>query len=154
MSLSAKPKKQKQRNQVNNSQIVYRKAEGVSDIHFVVNSWTRSLWKHNQHVKNFPELHHERIIQILHHAKVMFACDAQDPDVIFGYVVWEPNLTHWIYVKYPMRRMKVATNLLIRIDEEALKQYSHTSPMGDKFLVKKYKSKYNSYILERYKNEN
>jgi hypothetical protein len=107
-----------------------------------------------QHVKDFPELHHKRIIAILQHAKVMFACDAQDPDVIFGYVVWEPDLTHWIYVKYPMRRMRVATNLLKRIDAEALKQYSHSSPMGDKFFVNKFKSKYNSYIHERFQDEN
>lgn len=150
MKMSVKQKQLKKQSLVSNSLIVYRKAEGVSDIHFVVNSWTRSLWKHYQHVKDFPKLHHERIVQILQHANVMFACDLHDPSVIFGYVVWEPDVLHWVYVKHPIRRMKVATNLLIRIDEKALKQHSHFTPMGNTFVIKKHNSKYNPYILERW----
>jgi hypothetical protein len=130
--------------------VIFRRAESPSDIHFIVNSWTRSLWKHQQHVKDFPILHQRRITAILENAKVMLACDSTDPSVIFGYVVWEPDVLHWVYVKHAFRKLSLCRSMLSQIDQSATKQHSHTTPSGEKAVLNASGSLYNSYILERY----
>ena len=45
---------------------------------------------------------------------VWVACNPDDPDQIFGYLVGEPRVLHYIYVKAPFRRNGIARKLVAR----------------------------------------
>lgn len=50
-------------------------------------------------------------------ANVTIACDGDDPDQLFGFVVHElVAMVHWVYVKAPFRRMGIARKMLEPIE--------------------------------------
>ena len=43
--------------------------------------------------------------------KIVVAADLDDPTVIFGFIVAEPGVVHWVHVKHIMRRQGLAAAL-------------------------------------------
>ena len=43
--------------------------------------------------------------------KVLIACDKQDPNTIFGYLVYEPDVLHYVVVKEAFWSLGIATTL-------------------------------------------
>jgi len=92
---------------------------------FIYSSWLNSSWLHNLHdIKKTLFFQNEKrdIAEILKSSKAIIACDPQTPQFIYGYIVFnrldkETLIIHYIYVKEPLRRFKIA-NMLI---EEARK---------------------------------
>lgn len=51
------------------------------------------------------------IDHILEKAKVVVACMASDHNVILGYLIWEPSIIHYCFVKQAFRRLGIAKAL-------------------------------------------
>lgn len=60
----------------------------------------------------FREQHATITRIILRGATVLVAHPEGDPDVIVGYVIAEPGVLHWVYVKEAFRMMGVARTML------------------------------------------
>lgn len=131
---------------------VYRQME-AADIPFIIDSWTRSLWRSFQYIPNFREYQHARISAILSHGTTLLACHPENPEIIYGYAVWEADVLHWLYVKYPLRRFGLCKEMLSRIPYQAKFYHSVATPAGEKAIIGKINSLYNPFILERYVNE-
>lgn len=58
------------------------------------------------------------VASVLSRARVTIACNPRDPDQIFGYVVWEPSVVHYVYVKYGFRRDFIAYDLVAHVFPE------------------------------------
>lgn len=125
------------------------RAATADDLNFIYDSWCKSLWPEFQHVNQFRDLQGYRIKKILDYSSALVACDVEDPSIIFGYVVFELDLLHWIYVKYPFRKMGLATDMLKNIPYTALFYHSHRNKAG-KHLARKMNSRFNPFVLERY----
>jgi len=89
------------------------------DMNFILNSWKKSFrgsrgeWKNRQY---FAEAN-RRIMRIMNRLpKIRIACDPLDPKHIFGWIVAEPPVLHYIYVKNVFRRAGVAQTLLATVD--------------------------------------
>lgn len=97
------------------------------DHNMVYSSWLQSnrnaaLYALVPNTVYFHEFH--KIIEsILEKGAVFVACDKEDPDQIFGYVVTEYSdiddtlVVHWIYVKHPFRNNGVAQSLMTHVKE-------------------------------------
>lgn len=127
-----------------------------ADVSFIFNSWLRSF-RDSPAVVAVPNSiyygrHHKVISDILEssYSQVLVACDPDDDDKLYGYVVAEffpdVNVIHWVYCKQPWRRKHIGTALVEQIlgDSELPVQYSHFT----RFLKKidpKIKMTYNPY---------
>ena len=58
----------------------------------------------------FPR-HHKVIEDILERSEVRVACNLNDEDHVYGYMVWEGEILHWIYVKAPFRGLGIGQML-------------------------------------------
>ena len=45
---------------------------------------------------------------LLEQAEVLIACDKEEPDVIFGYLIYEPGIVHYAFTKLAFRRLHIA----------------------------------------------
>ena len=102
---------------------------GGREAGFVLDSWTRAvardpIWRAevgNRGVARTPippslSLYYHDIIlkKILTNCTLLVACDPEDPDVIWGYVAFDPKdpVLHFVYVKGAFRRMGIGTRLM------------------------------------------
>ena len=102
---------------------------GGREAGFVLDSWTRAvardpIWRSevgNRGVARTPippslSLYYHDIIlkKILANCTLLVACDPEDPDVIWGYVAFDPKdpVLHFVYVKGAFRRMGIGTRLM------------------------------------------
>lgn len=74
------------------------------------------------------------ISKILPRSKIRIACLKEDPEVIIGYSVYEPDRIHWIYVKEDWRRIGLAKDLL----PEKMSSYSHVTKLALEIIQKKF----------------
>ena len=97
------------------------------ELGFVYDSWTRavardSIWHPNvgkRGVARTPvppslSLHYHDITlkKLLPKCTLLSACDPDDVDVILGYICFEPDVLHFVYVKGGFRRMGIGGRLL------------------------------------------
>lgn len=86
-----------------------------SDRAFVAKSWANGARKYYPHV---PRDSYRRGIDRLidrsfARSDVSLLCDRDDPEQLFGFIVYEqPDRLHWVYVKHPFRREGLARQLL------------------------------------------
>ena len=102
---------------------------GGRETGFVLDSWSRAvardpIWRvevGRRGVARTPippslSLYYHDIIlkKILTNCTLLVACDPEDPDVIWGYVAFDPKdpVLHFVYVKGAFRRMGIGTRLL------------------------------------------
>lgn len=115
--------------------IVYRDAT-QDDVGFILSSWLKSAgdawqtlktsdaaqWKGVQ-VGWFADVPHrftrQAVAEILERrtTRAIVACDGEDPTVIFGFVVAEPDerIVHWCHVKHALRRNGIAADMMTRM---------------------------------------
>ena len=122
-----------------------------NDVSFVYATWLKS-YKYDSPLTKFTKSElfynqHQKILdRLLLKAKVNVACDQNDEDLIFGYIVFEPHVIHYIYVKEPFRGYGIATKLLEAI--EGSYQASHlTYSLLDLWSAKKINCEFNPYLL-------
>lgn len=109
-----------------------------SDINFIKASWLRSyrygsLFAQGITNEIYYLFHAQLIVRLLDRgASVLVACDINDPNVVFGFLVSEPGVAHFAYVKRPFRRL----GILRRLHEESglgtAFSYTHHMPFCDK----------------------
>ena len=95
--------------------IAFRPYE-LRDDAFVVSAWMRQMRSEPamRFVKNdvfFPR-ERDRISAILARSKAMLAISRDDSSLLFGFIVSERNIVHWVYVKSVYRGMGVGAALL------------------------------------------
>lgn len=86
------------------------------DKNFILSSWLRS-YRNSQFAKKIqPEIYYANHARVVEHmiqtCTILVACDPTAPYVTYGYICYQPELIHYIYVKYPFRKLKIATILL------------------------------------------
>ena len=95
------------------------------DLPFLTDSWLRSFREGNFGVPHdeYFETQRRVIKSLLRQSKAAIACDPNDADQVFGYVVWHARqegkpLVHWCFVKHPFRRFGVCRHLMKVVDPE------------------------------------
>lgn len=49
----------------------------------------------------------------MNRSSASIACSPEDPDVIVGYLVYEPKTIHYVYVKEAFRKLGICRRLLV-----------------------------------------
>lgn len=127
-----------------------------NDIHFIFSSWLKSFRGSNfsKNISNtlYFDQQHKLIEHLLATAHVVIACNKEDPEQIFGYMVggFVGNLfvVHYIYVKHPYRRLGVGNLLLNSMDHSKATAhcYTHDTPTASR-LAAKFGLVYHPYLL-------
>ena len=105
-----------------------------SDINFIYSTWLGSYRYDSDLGKSCRSTvffaHYPAVIDyILERSKVLVVCYAQEPDVIFGYIVHGPMVAHYIYVKQAFRGLGLARMLYVAAGEP--KVYTHKTRLLD-----------------------
>lgn len=93
----------------------------ASDRSFVLATWLNN-YKHESYFaarisdKVFFRHHHDVVERLLARSRVLIACDPGDANEIVGYIVWEPGVLHWCYVKKAFRQYGLGRALLTATD--------------------------------------
>ncbi len=141
--------------------VVFREAQ-PADQGFIFNSWLKSFranseWAHAMPAQIYYDNHKRVVAQLLHDSSVLVAANPDDPDQIFGYVVYQPTLghvavLHWLYVKHTYRRLGIGGEVF----RTALRlaQHDDTLPVvGTHFttlwsaLADKWRLVFNPYVI-------
>ncbi len=87
------------------------------DLSFIYSTWLESyrydsfFGKSHRNGVFFPD--YQLVLdKLLEESRVVVACVPDSPETILGYIVFEPNLLHYIFVKGAFRRFGIATSLL------------------------------------------
>lgn len=99
--------------------IEVRKFNPESDEAFVYSTWLKN-YKHSSYFAKrirpmvFFKGHRVLVDHLLkkESAKTLVAHPKNDPDTILGYLTFEPQVVHFVFVKDPFRKMGIATVLL------------------------------------------
>ena len=136
------------------------RAANRDDINFILATWLKSF-RGSDVSRGIPSeilfSEHQNLIKnILLNSTVTMLVSSEDSTQILGYIVHDINLpiVHYIYVKYPYRKLGLARHLFNNFynDRFELNQHIHCthrtnySRWGD--LKDKYKLVYNPYLLE------
>lgn len=142
-----------------NPQVTIRSAE-AGDLNFVLNSWLKryrdAIRARFVSDKVYYAVQHEVITKILQQPGLvaLVACNAAEPNQIYGYVIAEKNhivpdlmLVHWIYVKGPFRKFGLAKSLLSALPQDRSNvHYTHRT-RNVEFLDKNQQAIFNpSYV--------
>ena len=131
----------------------------ATDEDFIYSTWMKSF-RDNSYARAVPtQLYNigqrKRINKILSKegVNVLIACDAETPELIYGYAVMErtPDVLHYVYVKSAYRKLGIAKALLIDfLDNSVL--YTHKGDIVIERLLRDDPTYnqwvYNPYLLE------
>lgn len=113
--------------------IAIRPLDPRGDTGFIIETWLKGLrfsntWferiDHEAYFKNYLGI----IKSILGRPSVTtyVACLKDDPDVIIGYAVTEPQILHWVFVRKDWRRAGIARDLI----PKDTKTITHLTKLG------------------------
>mgnify|MGYP002135715089 CR=1 FL=1 len=144
-----------------NQNIMCLREATESDHSFVYNSWLKSFrqgspWARLVPPQIFYANHKQVIALILKAAKVLIACNPEDPEQIYGYVVYTPHrgtVIHYVYVKQPYRQLGFAKKLIAEAKQEQHINIlpltaTHITVIWEQHLRDRFNMIYNPYILE------
>lgn len=113
----------------------------ASDTNFIFTTWLRSLragcfWFQQIQKETYFRNYNEIIHRILKRPslKITIACLKEDPTVILGYAITEPESVHYVFVKPVWRRIGLLKDLL----KEPFSKVTHMTTEGKQVLEKKY----------------
>jgi len=95
--------------------------EWTGDLAFVASSWIASFVAESNLCKGVPKglgaKEQTRVVnRLLPYSRILAACDREDPDVIYGYIVFEKidgvALIHYVYVKRPFQNFGIANAMI------------------------------------------
>lgn len=95
--------------------------------HLILNSWLKSFKRNEMVGQMFTETYFENyrpLVQIIIKAsKTLFACNPEDPNQLYGFVVYrqldDVTIISCVYVKHTFRKMGVARRLVEHITRNA-----------------------------------
>lgn len=132
-----------------------RPAEG-QDIPFIYSSWLNSyrydssLGRGCRNQVFFPE--YNRVIDRIlsrENVKTIVACKTDEPGVIFGYLVFQPGILHYCFVKEVFRKEGVASSLALSASPAI--QFTHRTTALEPILKKHPELIFNPFILFKQK---
>lgn len=96
--------------------IKIRDAQGT-DLNCILDTFMESFFNDSQlanscRVSIFKKNFRKVIDHILSRSTIQIACFPEDPNTILGYIVYEPGIVHYTFVKMAFRRFGIATQLL------------------------------------------
>jgi hypothetical protein len=104
------------------------------DYNFILATWLRGLYYGNDWFGKIPkeiymDRYHKVIDAILRKPTIQasLAVLLEDPDVILGYSIYEPDILHWVYVKTAWRRIGIAKDIVPR----GTNTVTHLTKIGD-----------------------
>ena len=140
--------------------ILYRDAR-PTDANFVISSWLES-YRSSDYAKHMPKSvyfdnYKHVVTKLLSNARVIIACNPEDWDQIFGYIsfsdiVPHAPVLHYMYVKYPFRKMRIAEGMFKEMGRLTLPEgpiiCTHANSLFDD-KCKKYDLIYNPFLIEK-----
>ena len=124
--------------------LAFRKFNSDTDSEFVHNSWLKSYWHNHKNLPQVKSILTQRIKDLLKKSKCVVACDEEYPDIVYGYVIYDALQTHWMYVKYDLRKKGLGTKLAEQVPESSRALHTHPTKAGAR-LAEKYNSIYNPF---------
>lgn len=95
----------------------------ASDLNFIYATWLNSYhydsWTKSISKSVFFGNYKLVIDHILSNASILVACNKDEPEVIYGYIIYEPQKAHYVFVKEAFRAFGIARHLF----EEAFKDF-------------------------------
>lgn len=124
--------------------VVHREME-EGDIPLILDSWTRQVRDCAPLLKlthpEFVSLHRPKIIDLITEHGVTVACSPNDNSIIYGYICYNDEFLHIVYVRSPYRQQGVATGLL----PEGLKYLTHKTK-ASRYYLDRWDLKYYPYL--------
>lgn len=117
-----------------------------ADIPFIASSWSKS-YQSSAAVRNVrTSLYFDRqkqtILHLLQRSQCLVICLREDEDAILGYVVFEKDVLHFVYVKEAWRKHGIATRLVSAAGLDIPNaRYSHRAEGENKSIEKILRSK-------------
>lgn len=140
---------------MSNQRVEIRSAN-KDDIPFVYSTWLRS-YKHSSPVTRCIRSDafyagHQKILDSILSSEgvtVVIACDREDLNLIFGFLAYEPEIVHFVYIKKPFRKMGIAKKLLEsqKIELNKCKTTHVTDEMLEMWTAGKTNIEYDPYLL-------
>lgn len=110
---------------------------------FYYDSWVKSILK-SVYFENYKKI----IDYVLQSASIIIACSNDDPNVIFGYLVHEPGVAHYCFVKDHFRRFGIAKDLYSKaFDPDEKISFTHRTRYLNKLLINRNNLVFNPLIL-------
>lgn len=122
-----------------------------ADVSFIFNSWLKSYRGTCKAISNpvYYQFQHKTIEAILQRSQVLVACDAADPNQLYGYLVYEVvegiAVVHYAYIKHSFRGMKLLS-LLAKDLPAGGGYYTHDTANGHRLAAAK-KFVLNPYLV-------
>jgi hypothetical protein len=96
----------------------------ASDLNFIHSTFLKSMHKETKLGKSVPTTlffaeFAKTIDYLLEVAETIIACDKENPDVIFAYLIYEPKIVHYAFTKLAFRRLHIARDLVLYAMENA-----------------------------------
>lgn len=132
------------------------------DASFIYSTWLRcyqdtSSWARLMPSRIFFDNHKKVIQRILGDSHVLVAANPEDPDQVFGYIVFQASgggvaVLHWVYVKETFRQLGIARDLFqvakrIADHDESLPVAATHSNVRWELLAPKWNLVFNPYLL-------
>lgn len=126
------------------------RAANGGDLSFIYSTWMNSYWSDSEgyhgikgeiFFKDYPLI----IDEILSKAKIAIACLPDAPAVILGYLVAEPPIAHYSFVKSNFRQFGIFKSLVNHL--EIKDTFTHRTGMLSRILKYHKNYNYNPYLL-------
>jgi len=122
-----------------------------NDLPFIYDSWGKTMKDHSELGRKIKSsVFFGGMVQIIdrllsqNQSKTLLSCLRDDPEIILGYVVYEPKICHFLYVKEGFRMMGIGKCLFELTDAECFTLRTHTL---ENLLKKKPDLVYNPFLL-------
>jgi len=113
------------------------------DLNFITNSWMKSYKKHAGVRSDVYFVEHHKLIHfILRKSHILIACNSQNADQIFGYIVYEKNIftiIHFAFVKQMFRGIGIFKQLFDEASVTSPFLCSHDTRYNQKEVLGKVK---------------
>lgn len=113
-----------------------------ADESFIYDSWLKSYQEQNRDfkrmgIRTYYAGYKKILMGILDSALVVIACNPDDKDQIYGFIVAEADadIVHYLYVKYTFRKLGIARRLLLNVHPELREKpliHTFANPISDK----------------------
>lgn len=122
----------------------------IDDVPFITSSWLLS-YRNSGNTRVIPNdlyfKHQDNLIKTLLATKQsLVVCMEDDPTHILGYIVFEPSIIHYLYIKQPFRMNGFARSLIQAAAPNAM-SLTITHYSRSVSYIKNIKITYNPYIL-------
>lgn len=125
-----------------------------NDINFIYSTFLKALKADSslgKSVRNsvFFDEYQSIADSILEHAIILVACNHEDNNTIFGYLVYDPTVMHFAFTKAGFQRLGIAKSLCLAAEHKSgkFKYYTHKTHNALPILKKHEDLIFNPFIL-------